>query len=178
MNTHRRAFVSVLMVCAALRPSYAGAWSHESFEKDGALDWVLDFQPQPTPEFVQRTLAAATVGKVIESFTGESAIAAAEVVAAALGRSTPGLPKELLPAIAKSRKQFASLALLARSALLRVLGEGSELRENWGIREESLVRWDRSVRELLARLSAPGANPSIERTHNGEASLRSAHVES
>lgn len=157
MQTRRR--VLLLISAALVTPSFAlaGTWSHESFENDGALDWAAEFQEKSTLQFLRQTLALATTGKYIESFSGESVIAAAEVVAASLGRPCKGFPQELVAVVAKLNTQFRSLAPLAKSAVAGVLGPKSELRESWSLHAEGLERWKGSVNELLIRLSSPRA---------------------
>jgi len=138
--------------------AYAGAWSHESFENDSALDWVAEFQEQPTAAFLRSTLARGTTGKLIESFDGESIIAAAEVVAASLGYAGKGFPQELAPIVAKSGVTFRALAPQAKAALNGVLGAKSELRESWSLHADGRTRWEGSVRGLLSRLSPSQAS--------------------
>lgn len=157
MRIRRRDLLLVSAVLVVPSVSLAGAWSHESFDNDGALDWVAEFQENPTVQALRRTLALGITGKYIESFAGESVIAAAEVVAASLGRPCKGFPQELASIVAKSGSQFRTLASLAQSALAGVLGPGSELRENWSLRAEGLARWEGSVNELVKRLSQPVA---------------------
>ncbi|OOG38419.1 DUF4259 domain-containing protein [Polaromonas sp. A23] len=153
MSTRRESLYLIAALAVVPVPSLAGAWSHGSFANDGALDWVAEFQEKPTAEFLRRTLAQGNTGKYIENFAGECIIAAAEVVAASLGRASPQFPKELAPLMLKSGVQFVSLAPLARSALTKgVLGARSELRENWSLHAEDLTQWKGSVNELLNRL--------------------------
>lgn len=151
----RRAFLSLLAASLAIssRDAFAGAWSHESFGNDGALDWIAEFVEKPTPEFLRQTMLAGTSGKYIDSFAGESLIAAAEVVAASLGAPYKGLPPEIRPFIASRGAEYAKLRPLASSGLAGVLGSKSELRENWSAHKEALARWEGAVNELLGRLS-------------------------
>src|SRR5437667_456841 len=117
MSTRRESLFVLAALAAVPVRSFAGAWSHESFANDGALDWVAEFQNTPTAEFLRSTLAQGTTGKYIESFAGESIIAAAEVVAASLDHPSPQFPKEVAAVVLKSALQFRPLAPLARSAL-------------------------------------------------------------
>ncbi len=153
MSTRRESLLFLAATVAAPKPSLAGAWSHESFANDGALDWVAEFLNTPTPDFLRGTLAKGTKGEYLDNFTGECVIAAAEVVAASLGRPSHQFPKELASVVSKWATQFKLLAPLARSALNGgVLGAKSELRENWSLHAEDLARWKTSVNELLKRL--------------------------
>ena len=151
--TNRRAFLLLLAAMASPSAALAGAWSYESFENDGALDWAGEFVDNPTPAFVRQSLALAVSGKYIDNFAGECTIAAAEVVAASLGRPCKVFPKELAPIVAKARSEIRALSPLAKSALARVLGPQSELRQNWSVHADDLAKWEASVHELQARLS-------------------------
>ncbi len=158
MSTRRESLLFFAALVAIPVRSLAGAWSHESFANDGALDWAAEFQNTPTTEFLRSTLAQGTTGEYIESFAGECIVAAAEVVAASLEHPSPQLPKELAAVVLKSAAQFRSLAPLARSALTSgVLGPKSELRENWSLHAEGLARWKGSVNELLTRIEPRAA---------------------
>ena len=153
----RRRFLILLPLLSVPTHTVAGAWSHESFANDGALDWVAEFRRTPTVEFLRSTLSAGTTGDFIESFTGESIIAAAEVVAASLGRPASDFPKDLGPIVAKASAQLRPLASLARSALAGVLGSKSELRETWGANTEAFASWQGHVKRLFERLAPGGA---------------------
>ncbi|MED5617648.1 DUF4259 domain-containing protein [Ideonella sp. BN130291] len=157
MQMRRRVLSGISMPLVLPSVSRAGAWSHESFENNSALDWVAEFQGAPTGQFLRRTLALGTSSEYIESFVGESVVAAAEVVAASLGRPCKGFPEELRAIVAESGAQFRPLASFARLALTGVLGPKSELRQNWSVHAEKLSRWEGSVNELLKRLSPPVA---------------------
>jgi hypothetical protein len=122
-----------------------------------ALDWVGDFKENPTLPFLKKTLESAPAGKYVESDIGEKVIAAAEVVAASLGRHSQDFPNELMAVITRSKKQFEALAPLARAAVLRVNGATSELRENWSLHAEDLDEWEKSVNGLVSRLSPRSA---------------------
>jgi hypothetical protein len=152
---NRRAFLGLLAasLVIASRGAFAGAWSHESFGNDGALDWVAEFVEQPTYEFLRTTMLAGTSGKYIDSFAGESIIAAAEVVAASLGAPCKDLPPEILAFVASRGTEYRKLRSLANSAIAGILGSSSELRENWSANREALARWEGAVNELLGRLS-------------------------
>src|SRR2546430_16610875 len=65
--------------------AYAGAWGDGNFENDDALDWVADCVKSATPVPVSAAIDGAVRSKYIEAPEGSAAVAAAEVVAAALG---------------------------------------------------------------------------------------------
>jgi hypothetical protein len=83
---------------------------------------------------------------------GAAAVAAAEVVAAAKGKPSEGLPNELSDWLGHQPKQeIAKLAPLARKALARVKDpRTSELAQLWNDSEDK--QWAKTVTELEARL--------------------------
>jgi hypothetical protein len=133
----------------------AGAWGPASFGNDGALDWVIDFVKTPTEAFVRETLSLVP-GQLVDSFRGESIVAAAEVVAASLGRPCPDLPKDVAAIAVRSRDSFRGLAPLAHESVTLVLRGKSELRRNWSESASLRAKWEASVNDLRKRL-VPGA---------------------
>ena len=138
----------VLMVDVA----NAGAWGDGSFENDDALDWASECTSAKSVAPVSAALGVANRSKSIEASDGSAAVAAAEVVAAALGRPNPGLPRQLSAWIKRqSSAQLAALAPNARTALARVANpEISELAQVWSERQSH--KWPESIVELQARL--------------------------
>jgi Domain of unknown function (DUF4259) len=117
-----------------------GAWGHAPFDNDDAADWVADLERAPDDELLERTLtavAAAGADEYVEEPDGASAIAAAEVVAAALtgsrdrleagGPFAEGAVAWVEARGAGVRPELAGLALTA----LRRVRDKSELRELW-----------------------------------------------
>ena len=149
----RRRFLFSFSILVLPSTTLAGAWSHESFDNDGALDWVEYFKQKPTVAFLYETLELAVNSKYIDHFAGECTIAAAEVVAACLGRPCKSFPEDLKPFIANIRIDDALLlAPLARAALSSVLDNKSELRRSWSLHAEDLAIWKANVNELQVRL--------------------------
>jgi hypothetical protein len=130
-----------------------GAWGHESFANDAALDWLGDLTDSG-PELISETLdrvANAPDDAYLEVDDCSSALAAAELVAAARGKGLDRLTdngREWLEAN-QSAAQLVD-PTVARRAVTRVL-EGSELRELWDEGEQS-SEWQADVKELLRRL--------------------------
>lgn len=158
MRSRRQILLAMPATQLGISYTHAGTGSHESVENDGALDWAGDFEDRPPVAFLRATLARGTSGKPLESFDGESIIAAVEVVAASSGHPCKGFPQQLAPIVARSSLQFRALAPQAKAALAGVIGAKSELRESWSLRADDLARWTSSVKDLMARLSAPAAN--------------------
>ncbi len=154
MNSRRAFVLSLAAFSAAPTAVWAGTWGHQSFENDGALDWIGEFLEHPAVVTVQRALSQATTGKYLDSDVGEHAIAAAEVVAASLGRPAKGLSPKMKPFVSKHRKELQTLAPLARSAMKAVRGPRSELRERWSLHADDLATWEGAVDSLVSRLSA------------------------
>jgi hypothetical protein len=67
-----------------------GAWVTSAFENDDALDWVSELE-DGTVDLVRASLAV-TESDYLELPDGSVAIAAAEVIAAAVGNPSPSLP--------------------------------------------------------------------------------------
>ncbi len=152
-----RRWVFTVIACLLADLAKAGAWGPGSFENDGALDWILEFEKTPTVELVRDSLSRVGVGGNVDLLEGQSALAAAEVVAAAAIGSTEHLPKELRGRVAKLAARLKQLIPLARSATQRVAGPDSELAELWGEREVSRRQWEGQVQQLLRRLAQNAA---------------------
>ncbi len=134
-----------------------GTWSCEPFGNDGALDWAQALEGLTDFGFVAKTLQQALDDDdgPLEADLAEEAVAAAEVVARALGRGTQtdGYAKGVDAWLQTlSAKPDARIIALARRVLERVLGSDSELRELW---EESseYAAWQESMQRLRAALA-------------------------
>lgn len=132
--------------------AHAGAWGEGSFENDDALDWVAKCTRSNSVATIQAALNAALRGKTLEAAEGSAAVAATEVVAAALGKPSPKLPPKLREWIQRQPpEQIARLAPLARKALVRVRDPKlSELGQLWAEGEPN--KWLDVIGELESRL--------------------------
>ena len=81
----KRALVASLLAVLPLLV-HAGAWGEGSFENDDALDWVGQCIKAGTTAPVSAALAAVLDGRYVQAPDGSEAVAAAEVVAAAMGK--------------------------------------------------------------------------------------------
>jgi hypothetical protein len=131
-----------------------GAWGPGSFENDSAMDWLSDLGAGEV-EIVRETLARAADAEdddYVDVDDASAALAAAEMVAAALGKGDERLNDEAVDGVAGYRKLIEAPDLgLARRAVERVLAS-SEVQQLWdegGTENE----WRTHVRELLRRLS-------------------------
>jgi len=144
--------LSLLLLSAV---AHAGAWSDDSFGNDDALDWATECAHAISIAPVLVAIETSNRSKYIEAPEGSMAVAAAEVVAAALGRPNPKLPPELRGWVKRNPSpQLIALAPSARVALKRILDPKiSELAQLWSEGEPN--QWPQAMAELLARLEGP-----------------------
>ncbi len=129
-----------------------GAWGHGSFENDDAGDWVWELGEASDFGVVKTALdAVVSEDGYLEAPTCSEAIAAAEIVAAALGSPVAGLSDEAAAWVEEHRDVPADVVELARRALA-VIQDKSELRELW---EESqhFAEWESAMADLGARIA-------------------------
>jgi len=130
-----------------------GTWGTGSFENDQALDWVADLDVEGA-SLLEECLSVDDNVEYLDAGVGCDAIAAAEVVAALMGRPAGNLPEELTAWVAGQRgkvdpDRFRSKAL---ALLQAVLGAKSELNELWAENEEDCPTWRAGVEDLIGRL--------------------------
>ena len=106
-------------------------WAPGPFDNDDALDFIDDLAEAPEWRTVVQALDYVTkVAGYLEAPEGSTAVAAAAIVAAAVGDVTilPDNHRELKAALGKPPEGAPALA---RSALARVVAPASELDELW-----------------------------------------------
>ncbi len=128
------------------------------FGNDDAADWAGDLADGGTAAQVEellREVAGLPADEHLESGLGSEALAAAELVAAALGRGLPANPySEAGLAWVAQHPEVAKLQELARAAVERVRGGESELVELWQDAEPTgYETWQSAVADLLTRLA-------------------------
>jgi hypothetical protein len=129
-----------------------GAWETGPFENDTAMDWVADLE-RTGAQAVRTALSVAADGYV-EAPAGEEVVAAAEVVASALGEPGPKLPEAVRRWIATNADELSPEDVtLARGAMKRVVSEDSELRELW-VDDAEDEDWPKAMEDLQRRLAA------------------------
>jgi hypothetical protein len=129
-----------------------GAWGTAAFDNDDAADWVYELEKDGIAA-VEAALRDAHGPQELETPTDVNAIAAGEVIAAALGRPVDGLGEEVLGlANALAPSITPEHAGRARTAVERVLA-GSEVAELWAETEDD-DEWRGLVEDLIRRLSA------------------------
>ena len=130
-----------------------GAWGHGSFENDDAGDWTYALEEEDGSGFLRSTLEEVTelpASEYLESTTCSDAIAAAEVVAALLGRPMDELPENVADWVEKHRgRHEPTLAPTAIAALARIRTK-YELKELW--EEGDAAPWLASLADLERRL--------------------------
>ena len=127
-----------------------GAWVASAFENDDALDWVSELEDGAV-DLVRAGLAVTQVD-YLESPDGSVSIAAAEVVAAAVGNPAGSLPASVTRWVDAHGASVANAeVVLALAALDRVTAENSELAELWA--ESDDREWSQSVEDLRNRLN-------------------------
>jgi hypothetical protein len=133
-----------------------GAWSHGSFDNDGALDWVGQLAGADNTEPITEAFAAVLgADDYLEAPVASMGIAAAEVVAALLGKPTAKLPHEIASWVVGKEPPKPGLVKKAQRAVKRILKD-SELKDLWAGSEDS-VKWQREVEALLQRLESNAA---------------------
>jgi hypothetical protein len=134
-----------------------GAWGFDSFENDTACDWTCELEEADGLEPVQEALDTVIESEedYLDSDDACFAIAACEVIARLKG---PGGQRDAYTESvdkwveAHPIKPNKSLIAKANSALDRILGEDSELRELW--EESDYAAWMKCMEDLRRRVNA------------------------
>jgi hypothetical protein len=110
------------------------AWGEKAFQNDSALDWLKELRAGGL-DVLRRTLTDAALTNELHELDaddGASAIAAAELVAAAFGFGRGRVPQEAHAWLDANQHAFTPADLgLAKRALQRVLAPNSELSALW-----------------------------------------------
>ena len=129
-----------------------GAWGTAAFDNDDASDWVYDLEKRGIAA-IDDALSEAEGSGPLDMPADVNALAAGEVVAAALGRPATGLRDDILSLARVLRGDVTpDHAARARQAAARVLA-GSEVADLWGETDED-GEWRATVDDLIGRLSA------------------------
>lgn len=129
-----------------------GAWDYHNFDNDAAADFAETFRQRPNEAVLYEALATAAEEEgYLETDEASQALAAAELVAAIIGKPAADMPVGLLPAAtrlnADGQEDLQELAIEAVEAVLR----GSELQEQWADTPD-YAAWQALQQNLLARL--------------------------
>jgi hypothetical protein len=129
-----------------------GAWESGPFENDDAMDWTFALTDDADLGVVAAAFSNLASEDAPEAPECSAAMAAAEVVAAGLGRPNPELPDEVAAWVARrADRDWATLVPAALAALVRI-SDDSELAELWA-EEEGDDDWSATLDELRARLA-------------------------
>jgi hypothetical protein len=132
-----------------------GAWGAGPFENDDASDWVWDLEESSGDGVIAAALSAVSdlqPEEYLEAPDATVGLAAAEVVAAALGAPAKKLPEGVSAWVSASHIVISpGLIDSARSVVDRV-ATNSELKDLWD--EASNSDWLANVFNLQARLAS------------------------
>ena len=130
-----------------------GAWGINTFENGDAADWLAEFCDEPDKELLVEAFESVNnIGdNYLEAPESSAALAAAEVIAALLGKPSANLPDEAKDCLAKLKlKPSEKLVASARKAVERIKTD-TELKELWD-ESDHAARWQATVEDLAARL--------------------------
>ena len=128
-----------------------GAWGTGAFDNDDASDWVDELEDGGI-DAIESALDDAVRSSDLSAPTDVNAIAAAEVVAAAIGRPLPGLREDIAALVARVAPSVTpEHSARARTAVERVLN-ASELAELWAEADNG-DEWRGFVQDLISRLT-------------------------
>jgi hypothetical protein len=134
-----------------------GAWSHDAFGNDEALDWLQGLEGADDLSPIEAALAAveATEGE-LEAPAACEALAAIELLAMRRGHAPPhGAPEAAEDWVARLRRAPPEpLLRRALAALERIAGDGSELAALWDDSDDAQA-WRACLGGLRQRLLAP-----------------------
>ena len=122
-----------------------------TFDNDAAADFAEDFLENPNEAMLYEALATAAEEEGrLDLDEASTALAAAEIVAAVLGKPAQDLPPGLLAPIVRLDADGEELRELAELAVQAVLST-SALQELWA-EAGDYARWQQLQQSLLARL--------------------------
>ena len=129
-----------------------GAWGTGHFENDDAGDWVWELEDARSLEPVAAAIAAVEAATdYLEAPDATIALAAAETIAAAIGKPAPDLPDAVAAVVAVlPHPPDPDLIARARAAVERIASD-SELRELWE-ETEDFAEWQSRISDLIQRL--------------------------
>jgi hypothetical protein len=129
-----------------------GAWSQSSFGNDDAMDFVGEFLEKANLSTIQSALTAAGGDEYLESPEACCAIAAAELLAAKLGKPSTDLPPDIPSVLGQVTVPSPADMALARRVVARIM-DNSELAELWSEGGPTDVDWLNAMEDLLKRLA-------------------------
>jgi hypothetical protein len=151
MNLSKRACAAALAWMLTV-PAVAGAWGEGAFDNDAAQDFLAECARSADATVVAQAIDMALTASFVDADDGAAAVAAAEVIANAMGSNGTTQGARVAPCLAATpREQLRALVPRAAQAVARVAdAASSELAQQWA--EEKPNRWTSSVQRLAARL--------------------------
>ncbi|WP_394828358.1 DUF4259 domain-containing protein [Pendulispora albinea] len=135
-----------------------GAWGHQPFQNDTALDWADWVLETGVATAIQQTLQHVASANYLDADDGSTVVAAAAIVAAACDGDVAGLPDDIVP-IVPHWNPGADIVQLARDGLSAVSGAQSELASLWGESSEDAL-WRATLEGLQGRLRHDRVSPT------------------
>jgi len=135
-----------------------GAWGHNAFANDDALDWLYDAEESGMVGAVKlafRTILTTPPSVYLESPEGAVGLAAAEVVAISFGHPRDAEDPVRVAAISRSSAEIVGIPDIvptAQRTIDRVVDENSELNELWNENGPN-ADWQNEIADLRARLN-------------------------
>lgn len=138
-----------------------GAWGTGPFDNDDSGDWLFELVESlglNLPERSIELVALAPPERYVDITEAANAIAAAETLAALIGRPHTSLPEEVHLWLDANALEVpsADLLALARRAITRVRTD-SELQQLWG-ESPDFPAWDGHLQSLISRLAGPATD--------------------
>lgn len=132
-----------------------GAWGTGPFENDDAADWLAELADSDDLEAIEEAFDAQEIDdSYLEAPEGSCIVAAAEIVAALLGRPNPALPEDAAEWVAEhAALDPRRLVPKALEKLDRLLAKDSELEQLWEENKVDYPAWKNGLLELKGRLT-------------------------
>lgn len=136
-----------------------GAWSEENFGNDDANDWVWDLEKSKGTDILLAPFKSIlNNNEYLESPDCSEALAAAEVVAAALTGDMSKIPEEAQKWLNKKQGIFGKKpqigkeqAILAEQTVQKIIKD-SELKELWE-ETDDFAKWQKIQIHLITKLN-------------------------
>jgi hypothetical protein len=132
-----------------------GAWAEDAFGNDTACDWAGDFMENPSLDAVKEAIdCVITSEEYLDSDVACEGLVACEIVARLKGSwgEKSAYSEEIDKWVeSTSTEPSVELVTAAEKAIVRILGEASELQELWG-EDGKNEKWHSGMNRLLERV--------------------------
>lgn len=126
-------------------------WGYYNFDNDLAADLAAKFRDTHSLGLLSEALADIPSAETIGNDAAQEALAAAELVAALLGKPGEDLPADLLPiTVQLNPAESTTLQGLAREAV-HAVSKRSDLQAHW-TKGDNKKEWQQRQQDLLHRL--------------------------